>query len=47
MDFLLLEDLAAFKEFAEVLGSLDLSLMSANLVHLRIERLDAAVVCVE
>ena len=47
MDLLLLDDLAALEKLAETRSRLDLALMCAHLMHLRIERLDAAVICLE
>ena len=47
MDFLLPDDLTAFKKLADACCCLDLSLMRADFMHLRVERLDAAVISFE
>ena len=47
MDLLLLYDLAAFEELADACRGLDLTLMCTDLMNLREERLDTAVVCLE
>ena len=47
MDLLLAYDLAALEKLAETRSRLDLALMCAHLMYLRIERLDATVICLE
>ena len=47
MNLLLLDDLAALEELAEMLCSFDLALVWTHLVNLWIERLDAAVECLK
>ena len=47
MDLLPLYDLASFEELADACRCLDLALVRTDLMDLRIERLDAAVVCLK
>ena len=47
MDLLLLYYFAAFKKLADACGCVDLSLMGTDLMYLRVEWFDAAVICFE